>query len=96
MSILDNEGHDPNGLGNRPRRDEVDHQSIASHFEREVIRLEAEIERLRAAARLVVDTWDAEDHPVSMPNLRRAIDGLRDTSEQTSRGADHAPTKQST
>lgn len=42
----------------------------------------AEIERRRAAARLVVETWDAEDHPVSMPNLRRAIDGLRDTSEQ--------------
>ncbi len=36
-----------------------------------------EIERLRAAAKLVVETWDAEDHPVPMQNLRRAIEGLR-------------------
>ncbi len=37
----------------------------------------AEMERLRAAAKLVVETWDAEDHPVPMQNLRRAIEGLR-------------------
>ncbi len=36
-----------------------------------------EIERLQAAAKLVVETWDAEDHPVPMQNLRRAIEGLR-------------------
>jgi hypothetical protein len=36
---------------NDPRTDDVDHASIASHFEREVIRLEAENEHLRVLLR---------------------------------------------
>lgn len=42
MSILDNEGHDPNGLGNRPSWDEIR-------------RLNAEIERLRAALKQIAN-----------------------------------------
>lgn len=56
MSILDNEGHDPNGLGNRPSWGEVR-------------RLNAEIERLRAALKPFAEAADdaegySDDHAI--------------------------------
>ena len=36
------------------------------------------IERLLAVVKGIIDVWDAEDHPVPMPNLRRAIESARD------------------
>lgn len=43
MSILDNEGHDPNGLGNDPRPTRI------RNAEDTILDLRAEIERLRKA-----------------------------------------------
>jgi hypothetical protein len=69
MSILDNEGHDPNGLGNTPSRTEIE-QLRAENAELRLAlgaftlserwsRQETEIERLTAALQRVVGA--AED-----------------------------------
>lgn len=46
MSVLDNEGHDPNGMGNRPVGAE---RQLIYAYEDDVAALRAEIEQLRAA-----------------------------------------------
>lgn len=58
MSILDNEGHDPNGLGNRPTRTEI-------------ARLDAEITRLQAAKRAALKI--ADERVKESAKLRAAL-----------------------
>lgn len=64
MSILDNEGHDPNGLGNRPTWD--NRPGINGVLERK----DAEIARLRAALRPFAEAiTSAETQDGDDPNL---------------------------
>lgn len=57
MSILDNEGHDPSGLGNQP-------VLFNAPIRAQILKLEAEIERLRAALEKIAGRreYSHEDH----------------------------------
>lgn len=60
----------------------------AAEYQTSCKALYGEIGRLRTAARLVVETWDAEDHPVPMPNLRQSIEALERALGQAAREED--------
>lgn len=56
MSILDNEGHDPNGLGNR--RVSLDVQANIAALNGRIVQQNTAIERLRAALKAIADDLD--------------------------------------
>lgn len=57
MSILDNEGHDPRGLGNNPTYIET-RNKIAAAREKQFAEARADNERLRAAVAKAIDILD--------------------------------------
>lgn len=90
MSILDNEGHDPNGLGNRPTWD--NRPGINGVLERK----DAEIARLRAVLRECGAEWRSPPGTVMgaaaelgrefKRRMQLAADAINDEQETTKDG----------